>query len=54
RASGVSDFGIEGIQSFFRDHVCRDVCLRLRLERTVPLVLARNPEDRDQESEKGS
>ncbi|KAJ7856076.1 kinase-like domain-containing protein, partial [Mycena olivaceomarginata] len=29
--SGVGDFGIEGIQSFFRDPVCGDICLRLRL-----------------------
>ncbi|KAJ6555754.1 hypothetical protein B0H19DRAFT_903523, partial [Mycena capillaripes] len=30
-ASSVRDFGIEGIQSFFRDHTCANVCLRLRL-----------------------
>ncbi|KAJ7082793.1 kinase-like domain-containing protein, partial [Mycena epipterygia] len=30
-ASGVGDFGITGIESFLRDHICGDICLRLRL-----------------------
>ncbi|KAJ7231517.1 kinase-like domain-containing protein [Mycena rebaudengoi] len=38
-ASGVGDFGIEGIQSFLRDHTCEDICLRLRLDKTAPLVI---------------
>ncbi|KAJ6544934.1 kinase-like domain-containing protein [Mycena sp. CBHHK59/15] len=38
-ASGIGDFGLEGIQSFIRDHTCGDVCLRLRLDQTAPLVL---------------
>ncbi|KAJ7687994.1 atypical/Alpha protein kinase, partial [Mycena metata] len=56
RASGVGDFGIEGIQSFFRDHICADVCLRLRLGKTVPLILDDAIEDSEQgqQSEKGS
>ncbi|KAJ7738812.1 kinase-like domain-containing protein [Mycena metata] len=56
RASGVGDFGIEGIQSFFHDHVCADVCLRLRLDKTVPLIFDDAIEDSEQgqQSEKGS
>ncbi|KAJ6601597.1 kinase-like domain-containing protein [Mycena sp. CBHHK59/15] len=43
-ASGIGDFGLEGIQSFLRDcyvmdHTCGDVCLHLRLDQTAPLVL---------------
>ncbi|KAJ7090464.1 kinase-like domain-containing protein, partial [Mycena epipterygia] len=30
-ASGVGDFGIEGIETFLRDHTCGDICLRLQL-----------------------
>ncbi|KAJ7733567.1 kinase-like domain-containing protein [Mycena maculata] len=39
--SGVGDFGMEGIQSFLRDHVCGDICLRLRLDQTALLVLTK-------------
>ncbi|KAJ6583944.1 kinase-like domain-containing protein, partial [Mycena vulgaris] len=35
----VGDFGIEGIKTFFRDHICGDICLRLRLDKTAPLVV---------------
>ncbi|KAJ7304696.1 kinase-like domain-containing protein, partial [Mycena albidolilacea] len=42
--TGVGDFGIEGIQSFLRDHICCDICRRLGLDRTASLVL----EDNDQ------
>jgi hypothetical protein len=31
---------MEGIKSFFRDHVCREVCHRLHLNKTAPLVLS--------------
>ncbi|KAJ7734464.1 kinase-like domain-containing protein, partial [Mycena metata] len=54
--SGIGDFGIEGIQSFFRDHVCADICLRLHLDKTVPLILDDAIEDSEQgqQHEKGS
>ncbi|KAJ6452514.1 kinase-like domain-containing protein, partial [Mycena sanguinolenta] len=29
--SGIGDFGIQGIKSFFRGHICGDICLRLHL-----------------------
>ncbi|KAJ7716602.1 hypothetical protein B0H16DRAFT_1277880, partial [Mycena metata] len=54
--SGIGDFGIEGIQSFFRDDVCADICLRLHLDKTVPLILDDAIEDSEQgqQYEKGS
>ncbi|KAJ7144011.1 kinase-like domain-containing protein [Mycena epipterygia] len=42
-ASGVGDFGITGIESFLRDHICGDICLRLRLDKTAPLILCDDP-----------
>ncbi|KAJ7856017.1 hypothetical protein B0H13DRAFT_1473929, partial [Mycena leptocephala] len=51
-ASGIGDFGIEGIESFLRDHTCRDVCLRLRLDKTAPLVL--NEEETEDDGNHGS
>ncbi|KAJ6533911.1 kinase-like domain-containing protein [Mycena vulgaris] len=35
-ASGFGDFGIDGIQSFLNDHICGDICLRLRLDKRSP------------------
>ncbi|KAJ7659811.1 hypothetical protein DFH06DRAFT_1130566 [Mycena polygramma] len=46
-ASGIGDFGIEGIQSLLRDHDCGAVCLRLGLDKTAPLVLAINHVESD-------
>ncbi|KAF8214474.1 hypothetical protein K438DRAFT_1926918 [Mycena galopus ATCC 62051] len=37
--SGSGDFGLEGIQSFLDDHICGDVCRRLDLDKTAPLML---------------
>ncbi|KAJ7884025.1 kinase-like domain-containing protein [Mycena leptocephala] len=45
--SGIGDFGMEGIKSFFRDHVCGEVCLRLHLNKTAPLVLSDGGADDD-------
>jgi hypothetical protein len=49
RASGIGDFGIEGIESFLRDHICGDVCLRLLLDQTAPLTLDGNHNESDSE-----
>ncbi|KAJ7577391.1 kinase-like domain-containing protein [Mycena floridula] len=38
--SGVGDFGEEGIASFVRDHSCLQVCLKLGLDTSMPMVLA--------------
>ena len=35
--SGIGDFGIEGIDTFIRDHTCGNICLRLGLDKKVPL-----------------
>ena len=37
RNSGIGDFGLEGIKSFFRDHKCGEVCISMGLDRSVPL-----------------
>jgi len=49
RASGVGDFGIEGIKSFLQDHTCGDVCLHLLLDQTAPLTLDGNHNEGDSE-----
>ncbi|KAK7034990.1 kinase-like domain-containing protein [Favolaschia claudopus] len=36
--SGIGDFGLEGINSFLRDHSCGDVCNRLALDEVAPLI----------------
>lgn len=36
-ASGIGDFGEDGIKTFIRDHKCGDICLRLRLDKAVIL-----------------
>ncbi|KAJ6589863.1 hypothetical protein DFH09DRAFT_1074369 [Mycena vulgaris] len=33
----------KGIETFFRDHICGDICLRLRLDKTAPLILNEEP-----------
>ncbi|KAF7366586.1 hypothetical protein MSAN_00916100 [Mycena sanguinolenta] len=48
--SGIGDFGIQGIKSFFHDHVCGDVCLRLQLDKSAPLSL-KSQEDQDDDDE---
>ncbi|KAK7001195.1 hypothetical protein R3P38DRAFT_2559268, partial [Favolaschia claudopus] len=44
--SGIGDFGLEGINSFIRDHSCGDVCNRLALDEVAPLIFdtSRNEE----------
>ncbi|KAF7371790.1 hypothetical protein MVEN_00036700 [Mycena venus] len=50
--SGIGDFGLEGIQSFLDDHICGDVCRRLDLDKTAPLVLDNDVgEGRDEEDD---
>jgi hypothetical protein len=52
RTTGVGDFGIEGIQSFLRDHICCDICRRLGLGCTASLVLEDNDQgDDDQDGD---
>jgi hypothetical protein len=36
--SGIGDFGVEGIETFIRDHICGNICLRLGLDKKVPLI----------------
>ncbi|KAJ6473885.1 kinase-like domain-containing protein, partial [Mycena sanguinolenta] len=48
--SGIGDFGIQGIKSFFRDHICGDICLRLHLEKSAPLKLS-DEEDEEEDSD---
>ncbi|KAJ7825810.1 hypothetical protein B0H14DRAFT_2596271 [Mycena olivaceomarginata] len=46
-ASGIGDFGFEGIRSFLCDHSCGDICLWLHLDKTAPLDLNGNGEEQD-------
>ncbi|KAJ6505055.1 kinase-like domain-containing protein [Mycena sanguinolenta] len=46
--SGIGDFGIEGIESFFCDHTCGDICLRLGLDKSAPLKIGSDEEEGDQ------
>ncbi|KAJ6465319.1 kinase-like domain-containing protein, partial [Mycena sanguinolenta] len=48
--SGIGNFGIQGIKSFFRDHICGDICLRLHLEKSAPLKLG-DEEDEEEDSD---
>ncbi|KAF7354006.1 hypothetical protein MVEN_01087400 [Mycena venus] len=44
-ASGVGDFGMQGILSFLEAHTCRDICRRLGLDKTAPLLLDNDSEE---------
>ncbi|KAK6997329.1 hypothetical protein R3P38DRAFT_3220308 [Favolaschia claudopus] len=50
--SGIGDFGLEGINSFLRDHTCGDVCNRLALDEVAPLIFdtSRNEEQEEQDN----
>ncbi|KAJ7804758.1 hypothetical protein B0H14DRAFT_2612015 [Mycena olivaceomarginata] len=49
--TGVGDFGIEGIQSFLRDHICCYISHRLGLDCTAALVLEDNDQGDDQDGD---
>ena len=41
--SGVGDFGLRGIKTFLRDHLCNNICGRLGLD---PLLDMNRPQPR--------
>ncbi|KAK7048818.1 kinase-like domain-containing protein [Favolaschia claudopus] len=52
--SGIGDFGLEGINSFIRDHSCGDVCNRLALDEVAPLIFDTSSNEEQEEEQDNS
>ncbi|EAU89640.1 atypical/Alpha protein kinase [Coprinopsis cinerea okayama7 len=54
KASGIGDFGEEGINKFVEEHVCQEVCLLLGFDKQFPLTPVTSYEKYSESEEEGS
>ncbi|EAU85681.1 atypical/Alpha protein kinase [Coprinopsis cinerea okayama7 len=54
KASGIGDFGEEGINKFVEEHVCQEVCLLLGFDKQFPLAPVTLYEKYSKSEEEGS